>query len=173
MDDRIGQATRKKERYSQNGRECFRAQLGLRECRITDSPLTCRLRSKGFVEDIRLRRQVAQAASVNRSRFPKSLAADSRSQLVKRMSSAADCYAAPDLRFWRYTRRTRFTSCGESNSDATSGSRTTTFEPLLRRSTYFPRTPSEKSYSSSISPSPSPHHLFHLSMLLHCMDQTP
>jgi len=38
--------------------------LAPRSCRITDSPITCGLRSKGFVEGIRLRRQVARAAGI-------------------------------------------------------------------------------------------------------------
>src|SRR5687767_15975484 len=52
-------------------------------------------------------------------------------------------------------RRARFTASELGNFSATSGSRTTTFDPSANRLAYLPRTPPEKSYSGRMSSSDS------------------
>jgi hypothetical protein len=74
-------------------------------CWITDSPLTCRLRSKGFVELTPLVASWHKPSTALVRRTRRMWAANSRSQLVKGMSSAADCYAAFPRRGLAVSRR--------------------------------------------------------------------
>ena len=66
---------------------------GGRGC-VTESSITCGLRSKGLFESRALVARAPRAACFRLGRFPREQAADGGSQLVKRPSGSGTCYAA-------------------------------------------------------------------------------